>query len=233
MLAGVARVRRGDGRFWNGDARPRFAAGRARRARRSSSATSRTSRSSPTTAGDVRFYDDLVKDKKVVLTFVSSRAPADSTRSRGTSPRSSACSGRGSARTCSCTRSRATPSATRRAMLQRLGGVERRRPGLDVPDRAAADVETLRRSLGFGSDDPAEDAEPGFLGRPRPLRRPSPRCAGRTASRRRRRACSRTRWCSTSAPGPRRRVADHQDVRDGLRPGHGAGLELPAAPLGI
>ena len=28
----------------------------------------------------VRFYDDLVKDKKVVLTFVSSRAPAESNK---------------------------------------------------------------------------------------------------------------------------------------------------------
>src|SRR3954471_23638548 len=75
VLAGVAAYAAGD--VWQEDARPRFQpAGSPRTALQQ-----RHLPNLPLITHDgerVRFYDDLVKDKKVVVTFLSSRTPAES-----------------------------------------------------------------------------------------------------------------------------------------------------------
>jgi len=77
VLAGVGAYAAGAGRLWPTDATPRFApAGSAREALQQ--------RHLPNVplvthdGRDVRFYDDLVKDRKVVLSFFSSLALAES-----------------------------------------------------------------------------------------------------------------------------------------------------------
>ena len=79
VLAGVGAYAAGDGRLWNTTATPRFAAAGSPR----EALQQRHLPNVPLVTHDgrdVRFYDDLVKDRKVVLTFVSSRAPAYSTK---------------------------------------------------------------------------------------------------------------------------------------------------------
>jgi protein SCO1 len=159
VLAGAAAyATRG---MWEGDERPRFAmAGSAREALQQ-----RHLPNVPLLTHDgrrVRFYDDLIRDRKVVLTFLSSRAPAESEN-----------------------------VTTNLAAIQHLFGRRvgsdmflysiARNPERDTPAALAswatwsgagrgwtfltgkpADVEHLRRSLGFNSDDPVEDADPAF-----------------------------------------------------------------------
>ena len=110
----------------------------------------------------VRFYDDLVKNKKVVLTFFSSKALADSQKMT------------------------ANLSALQRFFGNRVGDDMfmysiARNPERDTPAALRswaarsgagrgwrflggepAEVDRLRRSLGFASPDPAEDADPRY-----------------------------------------------------------------------
>ena len=54
------------------------------------------------------------------------------------------------------------PERDSRAMLRDWAVWSGAGPGWSFLTGRPADVETLRRSLGFGSDDPAEDADPAF-----------------------------------------------------------------------
>jgi protein SCO1/2 len=110
----------------------------------------------------VRFYDDLVKDRKVVLTFFSSRALTESYRVTRNLAALQRLFGRrigGDMFLYTIARNpeRDTPDALRNWAAQSGAG-----PGWTFLSGRPADVETLRRSLGFTSDDPAEDADPRF-----------------------------------------------------------------------
>jgi len=110
----------------------------------------------------VRFYDDLVKGKKVVLTFVSSRAPRESekvTQSLGEMQKLFGTRVGQDMFLYSIARSpeHDTPQAMQRWAVWSGAG-----PGWKFVTGAPADVEKLRRGLGFSSDDPAEDANPAY-----------------------------------------------------------------------
>jgi len=116
-----------------------------------------------TSDGDrVRFYDDLVKDRKVVLTFVSSRAPGFSstvTRNLAALQRLFGTRIGKDMFLYSIARDpeRDTPAALRNWARQSGAG-----PGWKFLSGRPPDVETLRHSLGFASDDPVEDADPRY-----------------------------------------------------------------------
>ena len=110
----------------------------------------------------VRFYDDLVKDKKVVLTFISTRALPDSRKVTENLAALQRFFGRrvGSdiflysiARTPECD----TPSVLRN-WAARIGAG----PGWRFLTGEPSDVERLRHSLGFASQDQADDANPAY-----------------------------------------------------------------------
>ena len=110
----------------------------------------------------VRFYDDLVKDKKVVLTFVSSRAPRESdrvTRSLGAIQELFGSRVGQDMFLYSIARSpeRDTPQAMQRWAVWSGAG-----PGWTFLTGAPRDIEALRHGLGFASDDPAEDGNPAY-----------------------------------------------------------------------
>jgi protein SCO1/2 len=110
----------------------------------------------------VRFYDDLVKDRKVVLTFISTGVLPDSTkvaenlaavqRFFGTRVGSDIF-------LYSITRTpeRDTPSVLRDWAARHGAG-----PGWTFLTGEPSDVERLRHSLGFASPDPIEDADPAY-----------------------------------------------------------------------
>jgi len=110
----------------------------------------------------VRFYDDLVKDKKVVLTFVSSRAPRESdkvTQSLGAIQKLFGSRVGQDMFLYSIARSpeRDTPRAMQRWAVWSGAG-----PGWTFLTGAPADIEALRHGLGFASGDPAEDGNPAY-----------------------------------------------------------------------
>jgi protein SCO1 len=110
----------------------------------------------------VRFYDDLVKGKKVVLTFVSSRAPRESdkvTQNLGAIQKLFGTRVGRDMFLYSIARSpeRDTPQAMQRWAVWSGAG-----PGWKFLTGTRADIETLRRALGFASQDPAEDANPAY-----------------------------------------------------------------------
>jgi protein SCO1 len=110
----------------------------------------------------VRFYDDLVKDRNVVVTFLSSRAPAESRTvthnlravQRFFGPRVG-----GDIFLYSIAR---TPRPDTPAVLRTWARHSGAGPGWRFLTGEPADLERLRRGLGFGSGDPAEDAHPAF-----------------------------------------------------------------------
>src|SRR5919202_1305374 len=110
----------------------------------------------------VRFYDDLVKDKKVVLTFVSSRAPAQSrtvTRNLAAVQRFFGWRIGTDIYMYSIARN---PDRDTPAVLARWARRSGARPGWRFLTGEPSAVETLRHSLGFASPDRAEDADPAY-----------------------------------------------------------------------
>ena len=110
----------------------------------------------------VRFYDDLVRDRKVVLTFFSSRALTESYKVTKNLAALQRLFGRRVGAdmflyTIARNPERDTPAALRNWAAQSGAG-----PGWTFLSGDPAHVETLRRGLGFTSDDPAEDADPRF-----------------------------------------------------------------------
>ena len=111
---------------------------------------------------DVRFYDDLVKDRKVVLTFFSSRALADSRRVTANLSALQRFFGSRVGNDMfmySIARDpeRDTPAALRSWAVRSGAG-----RGWKFLSGEPADVQRLRQSLGFASPNPAEDADPRY-----------------------------------------------------------------------
>jgi protein SCO1/2 len=110
----------------------------------------------------VRFYDDLVKDRKVVLTFVSSHAPAQSrkvTRNLAAVQRFFGWRIGTDIYLYSIARS---PERDTPAVLNRWARRTGAGPGWKFLTGAPAHVERLRHGLGFVSDIPGEDADPAY-----------------------------------------------------------------------
>jgi protein SCO1 len=159
VLAGVAAYAAGETGLLSGDERARFApAGSARellQQRHLPNVPLVTHEGRP-----VRFYDDLVKDKKVVLTFVSSRAPVQSrkvTRNLAAVQRFFGWRIGTDIYMYSIARN---PERDTPAVLSRWARRSGAGPGWTFLSGESADVERLRRGLGFVSDIPDEDADP-------------------------------------------------------------------------
>ena len=110
----------------------------------------------------VRFYDDLVKDKKVVLTFVSSRAPRDSAKVTNSLATMQELFGSRVGRDMFMYSIARSPEHDTPTDLDRMAVWSGAGPGWKFLTGAPADVERLRHSLGFASDDPVEDANPAY-----------------------------------------------------------------------
>jgi protein SCO1 len=110
----------------------------------------------------VRFYDDLVKDRKVVLTFVSSRAPRESAKVTRNLAAIQRLFGTRIGRDMFLYSIARTPEHDSPAALRRWAVWSGAGPGWKFLTGRPPDVESLRRSLGFASDDPAEDADPAY-----------------------------------------------------------------------
>jgi protein SCO1 len=110
----------------------------------------------------VRFYDDLVKDKKVVLTFVSTRAAGFSATVTSNLAALQRLFGRRVGEDMFLYSIARDPERDTRAMLRDWAVWSGAGPGWKFLPGRPADVEKLRRSLGFASPDPAEDADPAY-----------------------------------------------------------------------
>jgi protein SCO1/2 len=161
LAAGAGVYAAADGLLAGGDPRPRFAApGSPREALQQ-----RHLPNLPlvTHEGEqVRFYDDLVKDKKVVLSFVSSRAPAYTATVTRNLAAIQRLFGRRVGQDLFLYSIARDPARDSPAMLRDWAAWNGAGPGWKFLTGRPADVDTLRHSLGFRSDDPAEDANPAF-----------------------------------------------------------------------
>jgi len=110
----------------------------------------------------VRFYDDLVKDKKVVLTFVSSRAARESANVTRSLATLQDLFGSRLGRDMFLYSIARSPEHDTPAALNRWAVWSGAGPGWKFVTGAPADVEKLRRGLGFASEDGGEDADPRY-----------------------------------------------------------------------
>jgi protein SCO1 len=110
----------------------------------------------------VRFYDDLVRNKSVVLSFVSSAAPAESRKVTHNLAAVQRLFGNRVGRDMFLYSIARNPERDTAAALGSWATWSGAGPGWKFLTGKPADVERLRTGLGFGSDDPAEDADPGF-----------------------------------------------------------------------
>ena len=108
----------------------------------------------------VRFYDDLVRDKKVVLSFISSRAPRESAKVRHNLGAIQRLFGDRVGSEMFLYSIARDPERDTADALKSWAVWSGAGPGWTFLSGREADVDTLRRSLGFGSDDPVEDADP-------------------------------------------------------------------------
>jgi protein SCO1/2 len=108
----------------------------------------------------VRFYDDLVRGKSVVLTFVSSAAAAESAKVTHNLAAIQRLFGDRVGRDMFLYSIARNPERDSQAALGRWATWSGAGPGWKFLTGTPADTERLRRSLGFGSDDPAEDSNP-------------------------------------------------------------------------
>jgi protein SCO1 len=161
VLAGVAAYAAGEGDLLSGGERASFApAGSARellQQRHLPNVRLVTHEGRP-----VRFYDDLIKDKKVVLTFVSSRAPRASrkvTQNLAAVQRFFGWRIGSDIYMYSIARN---PERDTPAVLNRWARRSGAGPGWKFLTGEPADVERLRRGLGFVSDIPGEDGDPAY-----------------------------------------------------------------------
>ena len=110
----------------------------------------------------VRFYDDLVKDKNVVVTFLSSHAPTESktvTHNLRAVQRFFGARVGGDIFLYSIAR---TPRTDTPAVLRTWARRSGAGPGWRFLTGAPSDIEHLRHALGFDSGDAAEDANPAW-----------------------------------------------------------------------
>jgi protein SCO1/2 len=110
----------------------------------------------------VRFYDDLVRDRKVVLTFVSSSAPAESEKVTHNLAAIQRLFGNRVGRDMFLYSIARNPERDTPAALKSWATWSGAGPGWKFLTGAPKDVETLRSGLGFTSDDPLEDRNPAF-----------------------------------------------------------------------
>jgi len=110
----------------------------------------------------VRFYDDLVRGKSVVLTFVSSAAPAESRKVTHNLAAIQRLFGDRVGRDMFLYSIARNPERDSQPALGRWATWSGAGPGWKFLTGGSADVEKLRHGLGFASDDPAEDADPAF-----------------------------------------------------------------------
>ena len=161
VMAGLAAYAARERGPWRGDAKPRFQpAGSAREALQQ-----RHLPNVPLVTHDgkrVRFYDDLVRDKKVILTFVSSRAAAESDKVTSNLAALQRLFGRRIGTDMFMYSIARTPERDTPTVLRRWAARSGAGWGWKFVTGAPADVETLRHSLGFASEDPVEDADPAY-----------------------------------------------------------------------
>src|SRR3954451_23015220 len=110
----------------------------------------------------VRFYDDLVKDKKVVLTFVSSRAAAQSNKVTTNLAAIQRVFGTRVGNDMFLYSIARDPERDTRGLLNDWAVWSGAGPGWKFLTGAPSDVERLRHGLGFVSEDPEEDANPAY-----------------------------------------------------------------------
>jgi protein SCO1 len=110
----------------------------------------------------VRFYDDLVKNRKVVLSFVSSAAPRESRKVMSNLAALQRFFGPRVGRDVFLYSIARTPERDPQTALRRWAKSHDAGPGWSFLTGDPRDVERLRRDLGFVSDDPVEDASPAF-----------------------------------------------------------------------
>src|SRR3954449_13003330 len=161
VFAGLAAYALGDRAPWRDDERPRFQAPESPRAQ----LQQRHLPNVPLVTHDgerVRFYDDLVKDKKVVLTFVSTRALTESKRVTHNLAALQRFFGARVGRDIFLYSIARTPERDTTALLKRWALRSGAGPGWKFLTGAPSDVDRLRHGLGFASPDPAEDAEPAY-----------------------------------------------------------------------
>jgi protein SCO1 len=161
VLGALAAYAAGERGPWQDDGEPRFRpAGSAREALQQ-----RHLPNVPLVMHDgkrVRFYDDLVRDKKVVLTFVSSRALAESDKVMSNLAALQRLFGRRIGTDMFMYSIARTPERDTPAVLRRWAARSGAGWGWKFVTGAPAEVETLRHSLGFASEDPVEDADPAY-----------------------------------------------------------------------
>ena len=161
VLAGVGAAAALQGEVWPRDAAPRFHSPGTPR----ETIQRRHLPNVPLVTHDgrrVRFYDDLVKDKRVVLTFFSSRALTESYKVTANLAALQRLFGRRIGADMFLYTIARDPGRDTPAALRNWAAQSGARPGWTFLSGNPADVEALRRALGFTSDDPAEDADPRF-----------------------------------------------------------------------
>ncbi len=110
----------------------------------------------------VRFYDDLVKDKKVVITFIDTRTRAESEKVTANLVALQRFFGSRVGKDIHLYTITRTPEHDTPAVLKRWATKHGAGPGWTFLTGKPADVEKLRHSLGFASNNAAEDADPRF-----------------------------------------------------------------------
>jgi protein SCO1/2 len=110
----------------------------------------------------VRFYDDLVKNKKVVLTFASSGAAAGSAKVTENLEKIQRFFGPRMGQDIYLYTIARTPETDTPAVLEQWAAQHDAGPGWKFLTGKKADIERLRHAIGFASPDPAEDADPAY-----------------------------------------------------------------------
>jgi len=110
----------------------------------------------------VRFYDDLVKNKKVVLTFASSGDASGSARVTENLAKIQRFFGPRIGQDIYLYTIARTPETDTRAVIERWAAQHDAGPGWKFLTGKKADIERLRHAIGFASPDPVEDADPAY-----------------------------------------------------------------------
>ncbi|SRR6266540_4221077 len=165
LVAGVgALATRGRGLFGGGaHAQPRFEPASAQSAR--ALMQQRHLPNLPLVTQDgrtVRFYDDLVKDKKVVITFIDTQTQPQTQKVTENLATLQRFFGQRVGKDIHIYSITSNPRHDTPAVLKTWATQYHAGPGWTFLTGRPADVETLRHSLGFASDNPVEDANPGY-----------------------------------------------------------------------